>query len=224
MPQDEDTDTKIALLASLLEPTVFTKSNYLDALARASGDVSAAAEDLLLNGARPRKSQSSGLDTWLGREGKKRRIDSITTPTVDEPPEVKTISKPKLPVADLSTLLKDSSSKPAEKQKTAPLPAVTLSTPEQIARTVPCSLHTSPLPPALASSIYLTLMKLSDHWVKRSWYLAGRKVEAPHGNSFYARKDGGYGTPEGSAEKAKYYYAGIENTEADVCRICNFPH
>lgn len=219
MAQDEDTDTKLALLASLLEPNVFEASRYLDALSSAHGDVSVAAENLLLNGSsipKKRSQVSGGLAAWLGQSSKKNKATAIVEEIKEVPIERKS-AKSILPVADLSMLLKDTGSKGLnERPKQAALPPVILATPEQIASTVPCTLHASPLPAPLASAIYLTLMNVSDSWEKRSWYMAGRKVEAPHATCFYVRKGEGYGAPEGSKEKARYFYAAKENDDPPV--------
>ncbi|WVQ78779.1 hypothetical protein IAT38_000870 [Cryptococcus sp. DSM 104549] len=214
---DDDTDTKLALLASLLDPMTFPIDTYLEALASSGGDVGKAAEGILLpkvNASGKRKAGSS-LEGWLGkRKGKevKRQppeeaVDStapviavaasVKNEVVFEPP------KPSLPKVDLMSVLgKPPTTFAPPKTKSGPQPPILLPSQAAIsAHDLPLTLCPQPLPPALASALYLTMMEESESWEANKFYIAGRAMKSPHTTSLYMREGGGYGG-------AEYYYSG----------------
>ena len=227
MSNAEYNDTQIALLASLLEPASYPISEYLEALENANGDISKAAEALLLprvKSAGKRKAGTS-IQSWRGKK-KHGDISEDENAGTWRGSAESTLRNPvsRDPATDLLSLLrKESPSKPA-KAKTLPQPALLLTSQASIdAHGLPATMVQSPLSPSLASALYLALMEESELWDRNRWYLAGRWVESPHTTTVYARKGAGYGSrgcdireaaPEDGDDpakrKARYYYSGTE--------------
>jgi hypothetical protein len=214
---EDDTDTKLALLASLLEPATFPIEAYVEALSSADGEVGKAAEELLLprvKSAGKRKAGAS-LESWLGRKkgtpasrhDRSEACEQVAQGDQAVKGEVK-------PVTPLSTLLRQPSTPPKIKPKATPQSALNLTSQAAIdAHDLPLTLLSSPLSASFASALYLAMMTESESWPRHRWYLAGRWVESPHLMSGYRRADGGFQDEEG---KAKYYYSGSELPKPQV--------
>ena len=217
-----DTDTRLALLASFLEPATFSNEEYLSALAEAGGDVQRAAEALLVprvKSAGKRKAGTS-LSSWFPKKrnttiplvqrqsGKASdRVDdsSDTDASRDGWPAPERVPSSS---AEWSKLLKPADGTTTAKKKNLPQPALLLTTQSAVDKhQLPLSLLGSPLPPSLASALYLQLMEESEQWQPNRFYLAGKWVESPHTVTMYRRKgDDGYTTGQGE----RYYYSGTE--------------
>jgi len=206
--EEPDTDTKLALLASLLEPATFPVEAYIAALTDAGGDVGKAAEELLLPRVRSLGKRKAGtsLASWLGKKrGDSNDLADKKVKLEEKPLEC--ITNPAKPTSLLS-ILKQPITPPKTKPKAAPQPALNLTSQAAIDHNnLPLTLLGPPLSPSFASALYLAMMEESASWPKHQWYLAGRWVESPHLMSGYRREDGGFGDDE---EKAKYYYSGSE--------------
>ncbi|KAH8106757.1 hypothetical protein BXZ70DRAFT_997706 [Cristinia sonorae] len=89
-------------------------------------------------------------------------------------------------------------------------PPLTLSTPEMIAKHVPCTMHTSVLPPELACRLFYTMLDLSQDWSRNKWWLFDRLVESPHKTSFFIRRYPSSSETEGAEmdEAAQFWYNG----------------
>ncbi|WVW79995.1 hypothetical protein I302_101968 [Kwoniella bestiolae CBS 10118] len=224
---EEDTDTKLALLASLLEPLTFPFERLLESLNDADGDVGKAAEELLL----PRSnSKSTGkrkagnsLQSWLKKPKQEGTSDSIKVDyeVVDGEdvesnagPSVQPTKSPN-PNPDRETDLLSifrgptSTSTAPSKSKTTPQPALLLTTQQAIdTHNLPITLLESPLPPSLASALYLELMEESEKsWYNNEFYLAGKAVKSPHTVQMY--KYPLTGEKGGAWEKGiRYWYSG----------------
>ncbi|KAK4685664.1 hypothetical protein P7C73_g4482, partial [Tremellales sp. Uapishka_1] len=209
-----DTDTKVALLASLLGPSTFPYARYLEALTRSGGNVEKAAEGLLLLDVEDkgkdrgkRSNEGGSLDGWLGKRTRGEPDPSDRKAATPSP------SKPK-PSINLSALLRPPPSPISVKPKNPPQPALRLSTQSGLdSHNLPLTILDSPLSSAQASALYLTMMDESARWETNKWYLAGRWVESPHTTTVYKNPDGGYGDSE---NKSRYFYSGTElGTPAD---------
>ena len=195
--EEEDTDTKLAILSSLLEPATYPLEELLEALNESGGDVSKAAEGILLprvKSAGKRKAGTS-LESWLGK--KRAGDDTIVTS-----PTVKTNATKEGKVVNLLDHLKQPT--PSEKTKNIPRPAVHLPNQSAInSHRLPLSILQSPLSPQFASALYLTMMEESETWERNKFYLAGKWVESPHTVCHYARDPPSQSTSENVEEKEK---------------------
>jgi len=201
MAEEEDTDTKLAILASLLEPATYPFEDLLEALQGSDGNVGQAAEAILLprvKSAGKRKAGTS-LESWLG---KKR-----APPVNDDPPKVTTSRKEGV---NLSDHLKQ----PTEKPKSVPRPPIHLAFQSAIdAHDLPLSILRSPLSPSFASALYLAMMEESETWDRNRFYLAGKWVESPHTVCHYSRDPAATGTTE-AVEKGEEVLDGKEGQKA----------
>ncbi|WWC68770.1 uncharacterized protein I206_102705 [Kwoniella pini CBS 10737] len=236
---EEDTDTKLALLSSLLEPISIPFEQLLETLNEFDGDVAKAAEALLIPKVRNAGKRKAGasLSSWLKKPkteisgtSKSEVIDFNET---DEEPfkslkreyevvesqvgeKIDNPSKISLPVTnvDLLSILRGPSNTTLPKVKTGPQPPITLATQKSIdAHGLPITLLESPLPPSLASALYLELMEESENWYHNEFYLAGKAVKSPHTVQMYK-----YPNPKSNAwkEGVKYWYSGTSmNNIAD---------
>lgn len=208
---DTDTDTSLALLASLLEPAIYPLEELIDALTDANGDVASAAEAILLPRIKSsgKRKAGTGLESWLGRKKPKDLPIPQTPPKVDGAVLVKQAK----PSTDLLSVLRQASSS-TSKPKTVPQPAVQVSSQASIDTAgLPVTILESPLSPAFASALYHAMMEESAKWESNKWYLAGRWVESPHLMTSYAR----HGDPTHMSRiDAKYYYSGTEQKSAPV--------
>ncbi|KAJ9097679.1 hypothetical protein QFC21_004716 [Naganishia friedmannii] len=85
------------------------------------------------------------------------------------------------------------------------------------------TLHRSPLPAALASALFLQLMKETSSFERHEWFLAGRYVKSPHTSRYYhseglERDDTATATAaDGNVEAGnQYWYAGKQVQPAPV--------
>ncbi|KAK8861429.1 hypothetical protein IAR55_002248 [Kwoniella newhampshirensis] len=220
-----DTDTKIALLASLLEPITFPIATYVEALATAKGDVARAAEELLLPRVKSSGKRKAGtsLQSWLirPRNGKAARTDVTPVEVQDDlKPQVAEENDDNIKTegvefhaqqassTNLWSLLREGTAGPSPtKAKTIPQPPVVLTSQKAIdAHSLPLTLLDPPLTPSFASALYLAMMEESDTWEIKPFLLAGRWVTSTYTTGIYKRENGGYG----EEEPLRYYYSGIE--------------
>ena len=66
------------------------------------------------------------------------------------------------------------------------LPPLFLTTPEQVAKYTPCTLHLNFLPQELAERLYRAMLGASSKWQRNKWFLNDRQVESPHTTCFYS--------------------------------------
>ena len=127
-----------------------------------------------------------------------------TKPTTPEPdrkakpdlkPENNQTARSPARLLTLGTLLQP----PAPPRRNIARPPFTLTTPKAISTHLPCSLLPSPLSPAFASSLYLSLLDASkteltkdeqgeiirEGFRRHEWYLNGRLVVSPHTSGYY---------------------------------------
>lgn len=203
---ETDTDTQLAILASLLEPASYPLEELLDALTNAKGDVTRAAESLLLprvKSAGKRKAGTS-LESWLGRKKGKAAEDPVTPEKTSSYFKPAGASPAKKPAVDLLSILQQPE---AAKIRAGPLPPLPLATQSAIDKHgLPLTILQSPLSPAFASALYLALMEESENWERHRWFLAGKWVESPHTMTSFARD--GVKNEVDEAGWEKYYYSG----------------
>jgi len=210
MSEEEDTDTKLAILSSLLEPASYPLEELLDALQESHGDVGKAAEELLLprvRGAGKRKAGTS-LESWLG----KKRAPICPSGKVDTAASIKTdLNQIKREGVNLLDHLKQPTS---ERTKAIPRPPVHLPNQSAIdSHDIPLSILKSPLSPSFASALYLAMMEESETWERNRFYLAGKWVESPHTVCHYSRNPAATGTTE-AVEKGEEVLDGKEGKKA----------
>lgn len=203
-------DEALVSLIALLEPAAFPLEDYHDALIRAQGDLSRAAELLLV----PEASSSSGLK-------RKRGLQSWLTPTIPtewaKTPQSSGSPSPSPPrksvdrgasAASWATLLRNAPPKatgPEKPLRSAPQRALHLATQSAInAHKLPLALLESPLTPAFAAALYHQMLGESPTWPYNKFFLAGREVESNHQSVTYARRGGGFEFTQGGS----YYYTG----------------
>lgn len=211
--EEEDTDTKLAILASLLEPASYPLEELLDALQSSNGDVGQAAEAILLprvKGAGKRKAGTS-LESWLG----KKRIPGSPEKTAAPAPALKAQSPSlSLAVKKEGVNLMDHLKQPTTSKKSTPRPAIHLPNQSSIdTHNLPLSILQSPLSPAFASALYLAMMEESTTWERNRFYLAGKWVESPHTVCHYSRDPSATGTTE-AKEKGEEVLDGKEGKKA----------
>ncbi|KAF8522221.1 hypothetical protein BU17DRAFT_45166 [Hysterangium stoloniferum] len=212
MSDATDTETMLAILASLLEPPIPQQAALLDALISAKGDVEAAASSLRARQpAQTRKRIASGvLDSWLtaspseSSQLHKKSKTSITTKIVSSQAHNDESSNT-ISVVPLKDILRPPPLSVPAVPRLAPL---TLSNPMLVEKHTPCTLHLSVLPPELASRLFYVMVNASKEWTPNKWWLFDRVVESPHKTAFYIRKFDGV-TDDGTwHEAAQYWYNG----------------
>jgi hypothetical protein len=208
--EEEDTDTKLAILSSLLEPATYPLEELLDALQEFEGDVGKAAEGILLprvKSAGKRKAGSS-LESWLG----KKRAPISPNGKVHAAP-IKDETKPATKKEGVN-LLDHLKHPTTERTKAIPRPAVHLTSQSSIdAHNLPLSILKSPLSPSFASALYLAMIEESTTWERNRFYLAGKWVESPHTVCHYSRDPSATGTTE-AVEKGEEILEGKEGKKA----------
>jgi hypothetical protein len=219
MGDELDTDTLLAILASLVDDASLTQDVLLEALATHGGDVNAAATALktrppsvsrswteatgasasLSRGVK--RKRDSGLESWLKgsrntrQHSPERKLSSRRSSPGPSPIKAPLSStSPKKPSVDLMTILRPP---PSSSSGPAKIPPLTLGTPALIAQHTPCTLHPRVLPTELASLLFHTMIDEAQKWRRNEWWLFDRLVTSPHRTSFYARKD--TDAPEGDA-------------------------
>ena len=206
---DDDTDTLIALVSSLLPRSTYAQDVILDALIQSNGDVEAAVETL--RSKRPTKKRNhTVLDSWLNPPAKKisTRRDSpvpLTFGGSTTKPYAPTVSaSSSVPSINLMSILRQPPSDTSS--ISCRLPPFILTTPALVAKHTPCTLHLSVLPPELACKLFYTMMDESKEWKRNKWWIADKVVESPHLTSFYVRKTDGLDEDEAWQETAQYWY------------------
>jgi hypothetical protein len=216
MLPNDDTDTLLALVSSLLARPAPDAAVMLDALVQCNGQVEAAAQ--LLNAKENQSGKKLGekrkrevnLDDWLKCSASKTSKTNDPQPNTTGAASV-SISKmaavpqsgsSSKPVVDLMSILRQ----PPSIQKSVPrLPPLLLANPALVAEHTPCTLHLSVLPPELACRLFSTMIDASHEWQRNKWWLFDRIVESPHRTSFYARRDDGIDGDETWQEAARFW-------------------
>jgi hypothetical protein len=218
MHPNDDTETLLALLSSLLTGRAPDAVVLLDALVQYNGDVAAAAQFLNSKENNPDKKQGGkrkrvvDLDNWLKPSASKisKMIDlqlntdqtSSSTSPMAKGAAAPQSGSPEKPPLDLMSILRQ----PLSNQKSIPrLPPLMLAKPALVAEHTPCTLHLSVLPPDLACSLFHTMVDASHEWKRNKWWLFDRVVESPHRTSFYARKDDGIDGDASWQEAARFW-------------------
>ncbi|KAF5372837.1 hypothetical protein D9758_001657 [Tetrapyrgos nigripes] len=217
----EDTDVLIALVSSQLNRQSDVDT-ILDALVQSNGDPQAAAS-LLNEQANPKSKKrkravGGGLHGWLDKDKSPKvakkddalpsrsTVTDVSSSTKPPSKSSKPASTAK-PVVDLMSVLRQPEPTSPKKKKPQISP-LTLSSPAMIAEHIPCTLHTSVLPPKLASDLFYTMLTKSKNWQRNKWWLFDKVVESPHRTSFFARKTDGVNNDESWQEVAQYWYNG----------------
>jgi hypothetical protein len=195
---DTDTDTLLALLASLLPAPAPDHDKLLNALVEVNGNVEEAARRLSRPNRGPKRSRTAGLDDWLARGSTK--VSRKERNTVDN--IAHNDRSPAKPVVDLMPFLRQPPSVPPTLPR---LPPMTLSYPSLVAQNTSCTLHLSVLPPELACRLFYTMVDASQSWERNTWWLFDRLVQSPHRTSFFARKTDGVDRDESWQEAAQYW-------------------
>lgn len=204
MDPPQDTETLLAILASLLPASISTSQDLLlDVLLEADGDVHAAARILTAKEStegtiRPpsskgkKRKREGGLDGWLSREEKPRSVEkprsiSKRSSTLEEmsPLFVPGTSRSSKEAVPLLSVLRPP---PSSSKASARLPPTTLSTTSLITKHTPITFHPAVLPPELACRLYYDMLDEAKGWNKNKWWLVDRLVESPHRTAFYVRE------------------------------------
>jgi hypothetical protein len=204
---DEDTDTLLALVSSLLPDNITpSQENLLDALLQTDGDVEKAVEIISKQRLNSKRKRKVSLDSWLirttassndangqssslhSRPGSvspnKKPRSATGTPTAPEPP----LSRPVKPVDNLLDVLRQPLPVSVATGSSVPrLPPLTLSNPSLVAQHTPCTHHLGILPAELACRLFYTMLHEAQDWPRNKWWLVDRLVESPHRSSLYTR-------------------------------------
>lgn len=205
MDANNDTDTLLALVSSLLTGKVPDTDDILDALVQCRGDVEATAQLLNNKGRKINKRKRKDLDGWL----LKLNAPSTTKPNSNDSSKKRELSvascstSSAIPSVDLMTVLRQPPTTATE--KIPRLPPLMLSSPEMVVQNTPCTLHLSVLPPELACRLFYSMIELSRGWKRNKWWLFDRLVESPHRTAFFARKNDGLDGNESWQEAAQFW-------------------
>jgi hypothetical protein len=207
---DEDTDTLLALVCSLLPDNITpSQESLLDALLQTDGDVEKAAEIISKQRLNSKRKRKVSLDSWLirttassndangqssslhsrlgsGSTNKKPRSagGTSTTEIAPEPP----LLRPVKPVDNLLDFLRQPLPVSVATGTSVPrLPPLTLSNPSLVAQHTPCTHHLGILPAELACRLFYTMLHEARDWPRNKWWLVDRLVESPHRSSLYTR-------------------------------------
>ncbi|KAI0273652.1 hypothetical protein BC834DRAFT_816404 [Gloeopeniophorella convolvens] len=217
MSEPEDTDTLLALLASLLpDNAVPSQQVLLETLLQTDCNIEAAA-DAIRRQQRTEKQRSTGtkrkrdvnLDSWLTRAGpskvveespsrspaKRSSLDGQSRSSPNKKPRSENNAlfrrgdSPSLsrPVKQVKNLLDVLRPPPSAPSSVPRPPPLTLSNPSLVAQHTPCTLHLSVLPPELASRLFYIMLHEARDWSRNRWWLFDRMVESPHRSSLYTR-------------------------------------
>lgn len=200
---DNDTDTLLALLASLLEYTL-PQDALLDALIHAKGDVLQAAAALSRDPPRGQKRRRN-LDDWFKSLTKKVPENENACNTTPRLRSRRTSPLSQRRVKSITDVLRAPIPEPRTDPHTIQLPPLTLADAGMVASHTPCTLHKSVLPPELACELYYSLLDKSSEWSRNKWWLFDRVVESPHLTTFLVR-DSADITEDDRNQAAKYWY------------------
>jgi len=206
MDGQEDTDTLLALICSLLPDNIApSQESLLDTLLQAEGNVEKAVEVISKQRPNSKRKRNVSLDSWLTRTAtssnnangqssslqarlgsespnkKPRSASSTSTTKIDLP-----LSRPVKPVENLLDVLRQPPSVAAVTSvpRFSPL---TLSNPSLVAQHTPCTIHLGILPAELACRLFYTMLHEAKDWARNKWWLVDRLVESPHRSSLYTR-------------------------------------
>ncbi|GAO48610.1 hypothetical protein SAICODRAFT_31046 [Saitoella complicata NRRL Y-17804] len=181
--EEEDTDTKLAILASILTETSTSPEELLELLLQADGSVEKAVENHLdkyigqpsATGKRkPLEKQNSIMDHFGGPPSPKRlkassELVSGASGSFDGP--------------DVASMLKWTES--AERKKREFEKPLHVYLPEHLESLAPCTLHLNFLPPDLAKRLTQRLLDESKTWKSNQFRLFDKTVSSPHTTCFY---------------------------------------
>lgn len=234
--EDFDTDTKLAMLSSLLPPGQVPKHEaLLDALAQSGGIVEVAAHNISYRSTPhtsspdKKRKRAADLDDWLGGSSSRtakpkpsanpKRSKPISSSSLsgssripEHPQSISPSTSPRSetrPVKRRTANLMDVlRSPPSAGPSVARLPPLTLSNPTMVKEHTPCTLHPSVLPPELACRLFYTMLSEARDWKRNKWWLFDRLVESPHRTSFFIRDNLGT-RPENQAwlQVTQFWYA-----------------
>lgn len=191
------TTSLLSILQS--EFPVASQEVLLDILVSCDGDISLARGLLGFSGPNQTKSKKSEKLEKLEKPDK-----NDTTVTIDTKEQVhfdkknetnffdSPVSKRQLSIANFGIWGENDrkKSKKIHKNSTSP---ITLYTPEDVARHLPCSLHYDVLSPKTANSLLQQLLQDQLQWkAKTKFYLFDKLCETPHKSAFYTRDESVY--------------------------------
>ncbi|KAK7203396.1 GRF zinc finger protein [Myxozyma melibiosi] len=161
-----DTDTKLAILASLAPDSAF--DSLLEVLVDAGGDVELA---------RTRLASSSSISTSTSTSTSSKQLQAPVTRFFNVSSSSETSPPRKRVRTHSGTLSK------------LPPPVLHLYTPATIAQYTPCTFTPNFLPPDLAEPLLSFLLDESVSWQPNLFRLFNREVSSPHTTSFYVNPD-----------------------------------
>ncbi|KAJ3558672.1 hypothetical protein NM688_g780 [Phlebia brevispora] len=150
-------------------------------------------------------------DSLSKPSSKKPRSAAVSSPCPS--PKGKTISN-----EQFMAILRPPNSMDSKSKGPTKYTPLTLTTPEEVARHTPCTLHPSVLPAELACRLFYTMLDESETWQRNKWWLFDRVVESPHRTSFYVRRahsKSGVNASEDMQEAAQYWYNGRRTATPD---------
>ncbi|THH20378.1 hypothetical protein EW146_g972 [Bondarzewia mesenterica] len=236
---ENDTETLLAVLSSILPEPIPAQEILLDALVQSNGDVNTAARKLSSDtnaGLKSKKrKRTTNLDAWLAH--------SIPLPSKSrsKSPEKKSSLKPMASGTSARDTMMAGPSRAGPSSTTKPIvnlmdvlrpppstgpsipryPPLTLNNPSMIAEHTPCTLHPSILPPELACELFYTMLNEARDWKRNKWWLFERLVESPHRTAIFVRSyDGADEQTRACLQAARLWYNG---READVPKVFPAP-
>ncbi|KAK9473280.1 uncharacterized protein V1510DRAFT_363746 [Dipodascopsis tothii] len=189
MSEHIDTDTKIALLASLINNSDISPEILLEFLLNADGDVEKAYDDA-------RATLSETEDIVALPRSRKRHLQVAVTDYIQQP------KRKQLPADKPIQELHADSDNLVTKRSPQSTRVVHLYTAETIAEHTPCTFYSNFLSEELANNLLTELLNDSIEWRQNHFRLFDRQVTSAHHSAFYVH-------PE-SYEKFQgtYYYNG----------------
>ncbi|GHJ88607.1 hypothetical protein NliqN6_5009 [Naganishia liquefaciens] len=220
-------DTPLARLEALVHPATYSKAQCVRALAQAHDSVPRAAE-LLLTGAISHGASVRSVAEWIkpSSSGPHQVVcvdDSESESGVKGVPgtvrkrrkvEMNTVQQNDFMVRFTPQRERTSTAagarRPPEKALDVPTRIPLSGRPVTHALLPTISLHASPVPHPLACALYRELLVESDGFERHEWFLAGRKVSAPHTSGYYHDEALEREDARGAAEEdgSGYWYAG----------------
>lgn len=209
----------VARLEALVHPATYARAQYARALAQAHGSVPRAAE-WLLTGAIPVAPRT--VAEWIRPPSVAHDVVCLDDSESEGELEVTRSATKRRRTEANPTQQKDFLARFAPLQDRAPParcpPEKALNLPTQIppsgqaithSHLPTISLHASPVPHPLACALYHELLAEAESFERHEWFLAGRKVSAPHTSGYYhdevlEREDARGAAEDGSG----YWYAG----------------
>lgn len=236
MPPDTDpAPAPLARLEALLRPATYTRAQYARALAQAQDNVPRAAEWLLtgaIHVAAPRT-----VAEWIKPAALEPEVVCLDDSQSEEELKITTKATKRRRIETNPTQQKDFLARFTPQQDRTPParrpPERALNLPTQIpssgqpitpSHLPTISLHASPIPHPLACALYHELLAEAESFERHEWFLAGRRVSAPHTSGYYhdevlEREDARGAAEDGSG----YWYAGKKVRPAPVRSAAHLP-